>query len=597
MYPNSNITKNFLTFLLYFVKQYKWYFLAMASFRMCFVLENVAMPYVFRMLVSRLTELTESNQLHTLSWSSFMSPLLLLFFIMIVIECLFRLFDYVKAKTIPEFESKLRIWIVSYLQGHAYPFFVNHLSGDLSKKVEDLTIGMSDIIMTIISSFIPALSTMLFGIISFFFIHPSFSIILSVWLIVHTIVYIVYIKKCVHSANLHSGQLSLLLGSIVDGFSNILSIKLFARKEQTVDHLSDLQIKECQAQKKFLGTIMELHFIISSIAVFFMGLGLVLTLIYYWKQGKLTLPEFTYIFYAGSNMCRLVWESSAYLPDFLQEVGFCKQALTSLQSKDTIVDTPEAIILPCNKAASIEFKEVSFSYTPGNILFKDESVSIQAGERIGLVGLSGSGKTTFVKLLLRFFDIDKGVITIDGHNIAMVTQESLHAAISFIPQEASLFHTSILENIRYGKKEATDEEVIECAKRMKCHDFIMKLSEGYHTLVGEKGSKLSGGQRQRISIARAVLKNAPILILDEATSALDSITEAEIQESLSIAMANKTVLCIAHRLSALSSMDRILVFERGNIVAQGTHDRLMVTNLLYASLWRLQSEGIAAMTC
>ena len=589
---SAHITKNLLTFSLYFVKQFKWCFFAMACFRMCFVLDNVVVPCLFKVFISRLTTLHPHE---VMDWKKFLVPLLTLLLVIVTIDILFRLFDYVKIKTIPAFEAKIRIWVVAYLQQHAYPFFLDHFSGDLGKRVEDLTIGISDIMINIISSILPALSTMLFGILSFFYIQPVFGFIPLVWLILHTLVYIFYAQNCVHDANLHAKKLSFLSGSIVDGFSNILSIKLFARKNQSVDHLSHLQVLESQAQKKFLTTVMKLHFIISSLAVTFMGIGLLLSMIYYWQRGKLAIAELTYIFYTGSNICKLVWETVSYLPDFLQEVGFCKQALASLKSKHKILDLPHATGLHCQSAAAIEFKEIGFSYVAGNVLFHNQSVVIKAGEKVGLVGLSGSGKTTFVKLLLRFFDLNQGVITIDGQDIATITQESLYAAISFIPQDSSLFHTTIIENIRYARKEATDEEVIACAKKIKCHDFIMNLPEGYQTLVGERGSKLSGGQRQRIAIARALLKNAPILILDEATSALDSITEAEIQESLAIAMADKTVLVIAHRLSVLSAMDRILVFERGNIVAKGPHDLLLATSPLYASICRMQSEGIASM--
>ncbi|WP_184891104.1 ABC transporter ATP-binding protein [Candidatus Cardinium hertigii] len=546
------------------------------------------MPYTFELLFQRLMELGDDR---AGSWIKFRWLLLALLSVVVLIDIFFRLFDYVKISTIPIFEANIRTWIVRYLQGHSYAFFTEHFSGGLVKRVNDLTDGISQIIMIGISSFLPTFCTMLIGVLSFACIQPAFGAVLMIWLVLHATTYLFFSKKCNDCAALHAEKGSILSGSIVDGFANILSIKLFSRKNQEIEHLAAPQAAEKEAHEKALRTIMYLHFIISGLSISFMGIGLILSMIHYWQIGKLTLPQVSYIFYAGSNICNLVWVSVADFPDFIEEIGYCRQAFKLLQEKHAITDLPNACTLNC-KSGTIEFKEVCFSYVPGSPIFENQNISIASGEKVGLVGLSGSGKTTFVHLLLRFFDINKGVITIDGQSIATVTQESLRAAISLIPQNTPLFHNSILENIRYGYKDATDSEVIASAKKARCHDFIMDLPEGYHTLVGELGSKLSGGQRQRIAIARAILKNAPILILDEATSALDAVTETEIQESLSAAMIGKTAIIIAHKLTVLSSMDRILVFEQGKVVAQGPHNVLVTTSPLYALMCKLQFAGV-----
>jgi ATP-binding cassette subfamily B protein len=239
----------------------------------------------------------------------------------------------------------------------------------------------------------------------------------------------------------------------------------------------------------------------------------------------------------------------------------------------------------------ITFSKVRFNYKNTKPLFRRKSVIIEPGQKIGLVGYSGSGKTTFVSLILRLYDVTSGQILIDGQDIRDVTQDSLRCHISLIPQEPSLFHRTVMENIRYGRLEASDEEVIEAAKKAYAHEFIMQLPEAYDSLVGERGIKLSGGQRQRIAIARAILKNAPILMLDEATSQLDSVTEIEIQKSLWVLMQNKTTLVVAHRLSTLLQMDRILVFDQGKIVEDGTHAELLAENGLYKGLWDAQVGG------
>jgi ATP-binding cassette, subfamily B, bacterial len=225
------------------------------------------------------------------------------------------------------------------------------------------------------------------------------------------------------------------------------------------------------------------------------------------------------------------------------------------------------------------------------VLFSDLSITIEGGKKVGLVGFSGSGKTTFVNLILRIFDLTRGAIYIDDQDIKLVSQASLRHAIGIIPQDPAFFNRSVMENIRYGKETATDEEVIAAAQKAHAHEFILRMPQGYNTMVGERGTKLSGGQRQRLAFARAILKDAPLLILDEATSALDTITEQQIQDALAIVMQGKTVLAIAHRLSTLKAMDLILVFDKGNIVETGTHEELLAQGGLYAQLWNLQAGG------
>ena len=266
------------------------------------------------------------------------------------------------------------------------------------------------------------------------------------------------------------------------------------------------------------------------------------------------------------------------------------EALSIIFSFKEIRDKEDARILNCTRG-KIVFDRVKFHYKGTEPLFRDKSVEIAAGQKVGLVGYSGGGKTTFANLILRLYNVTGGAILIDGQDIREVTQDSLRENIAMIPQDTSLFHRSLTENIRYGRINATDDEVIEAAKKAHAHEFISRLPQGYDSLVGERGIKLSGGQRQRIAIARAILKNAPILILDEATSQLDSVTENLIQESLRELMQNKTAIVIAHRLSTLLYMDRILVFDKGRIVADGSHDELLARGRLYKNLWNAQVGG------
>lgn len=276
-----------------------------------------------------------------------------------------------------------------------------------------------------------------------------------------------------------------------------------------------------------------------------------------------------------------------------------EQALTDAAPMTRILlETPEIVDVKNAKKiqvskGQVEFNEVGFSYSDneGREVIKDLNIKIDAGTKIGLVGPSGGGKTTITKLLLRFMDIQKGEINIDSQNIAEVTQKSLRNAISYVPQEPMLFHRTLSENIRYGKLNATDDEVIEAAKKAHAHEFIKDLPNGYDTLVGERGVKLSGGQRQRVAIARAILKDAPILVLDEATSALDSESEKLIQDALGKLMKNRTSIVIAHRLSTIQKMDRIIVLDKGQITEEGSHTELLALKGTYAKLWAHQSGG------
>ncbi|MGH7929888.1 MAG: ABC transporter ATP-binding protein, partial [Candidatus Binatia bacterium] len=295
-----------------------------------------------------------------------------------------------------------------------------------------------------------------------------------------------------------------------------------------------------------------------------------------------------------SLIAQRLWDfSQNTLRSYNRSLGDAKEMVETLGIKPDVTNPvqPERSRIASGK---IVFDHMSFTHPDSHqdeILFKDLSLTIQPGEKIGLVGHSGSGKTTLARLLLRFADVDGGAIEIDGQNIAAITQDDLHRAIAYVPQEPLLFHRSLFENISYGKLGASKDEVIEAAKKAHAHEFITKLPHGYDTLVGERGVKLSGGQRQRVAIARAIIKVAPILVLDEATSALDSESERLIQASLRDLMLSRTAIVIAHRLSTIQKMDRIVVLDNGRIIEEGSHTHLLAKNGIYASLWQHQSGG------
>jgi ATP-binding cassette subfamily B protein len=300
--------------------------------------------------------------------------------------------------------------------------------------------------------------------------------------------------------------------------------------------------------------------------------------------------DFSFIITLSISILWNLWFIAGQFVSFSEQVGKCRQALSIINAPHEISDIKDAKPLVVTQG-EIQFKEVSFHYGEGAKLFQNKNILIHPGEKVGLVGFSGSGKSSFVNLILRLFEVESGSITIDYQNINDVQQESIRENIALIPQDISLFHRTLMENIRYGCTNASDEDVIEASKKAHCHEFISQLNEGYQSMVGERGIKLSGGQRQRIAIARAILKNAPLLILDEATSALDSVTEKYIQDALHHLMRGKTTIVIAHRLSTLSEMDRILVFDNGQIIEDGSHEALIKLKGHYAKMWHMQAGG------
>lgn len=386
---------------------------------------------------------------------------------------------------------------------------------------------------------------------------------------------------------------------MVDVLTNIRNVFFFANQE-----LEDAQLKhytegERDARRASYRAVVRLRCVqyVMDIAMWivFVGGGL-----YAWAHGKIGAGDFVMITALTSSLLQTAYNLGQRIPEFYDQVGSARESIETLIVPATVLDKPNAPALVVAHG-EIQLENIAFAYeVPADDehrrlrnVVKDFNLVIPAGQRVGLVGPSGGGKTTLMGLLMRMHDVTDGAIRIDGQDIRAVTQQSLRHSIALIPQDTTLFHRNLLENIRYGRPDATDEEVELAARRAHAHEFIVEQEHGYRTMVGERGVKLSGGQRQRIAIARAILKDAPILLLDEATSALDSHSEQVIQSAMRQAMVGKTVIAIAHRLSTVMDMDRLIVLDRGAIVADGSHTELLGRGGLYADLWRKQSGSQA----
>jgi ATP-binding cassette, subfamily B, multidrug efflux pump len=387
---------------------------------------------------------------------------------------------------------------------------------------------------------------------------------------------------------------SWLIGRIVDTYTNILTVKLFARARdedayvrEAFEGHTDLFYSSLRLNTLFSFCLAVLN------AMLVTGTGGMA--IWLWVHGKVEVGTVAMALPLSWQIISIAGWVAMRVTEIFENIGVVQEGMMTIARPITLTDKPDAAALKVTRG-EIEFKDIRFGYGRESGLIDGLSLTIRSGERIGLIGRSGAGKSTLVNLMLRFFDLEDGQILIDGQDISLATQESLRTQISVVTQDTSLLHRSIRDNIRYGRPEATEEEIAAAAKQAQAHDFIMELEDwrgrrGYDAHVGERGVKLSGGQRQRIAIARVILKNAPIIVLDEATSSLDSEVEAAIQTSLDTLMAGKTVIAIAHRLSTIARMDRLVVLDRGRIVEQGTHAELLRAGGHYAELWRRQSGG------
>ena len=492
------------------------------------------------------------------------------------------------------FPMRLRWNFHRLMLGQSLGFYQDEFAGRVSAKVMQTALSLRDVVMT--------LADMVTYVLVYFITSGVILATLDGWLLLPFIGWIIgfalvmrfLIPKLGRTAAAQADARSLMTGRITDAYSNIATVKLFshgAREAAYAKQSMEEFMVTVHAQMRLATMLHTCSFLVNtSLTLSTAALG-----IWLWHQGQVgvgAVATATAMALRVNGLSQyIMWESAR----LFENIGTVSDGMATLSKPQTILDKPNAPPLKVVRG-EIKFDKVDFSYEAGKPLLQDFNLTIRPGEKVGLIGRSGAGKSTIVNLLLRFYEPQNGTISIDGQNVGDVTQESLRAQIGLVTQDTSLLHRSVRDNIVYGRPNATDEEMMQAARRAEAADFIPNLSDakgrrGYDAHVGERGVKLSGGQRQRIAIARVMLKDAPILLLDEATSALDSEVEAAIQESLDKMMDGKTVIAIAHRLSTIAAMDRLIVLDKGHIVEQGTHAELLAQNGLYAKLWSRQSGG------
>ncbi len=578
-------------------------------------IETSLWPYVSKVLIDKISSLPH-EEIFSGIW-----PTALFFIILTILPgFVWRIADYGWAFLTPLIKKKIMIESTQAMLAKSQNFYQNNQAGACANRIRELSNNTPRLLQTILFDFFGVTLGIFIAFYTLFTVHKFFAFSLIIWAVLFILMAIRSAKLSDEMSGSIAKQQAKIMGNVVDIFSNIQNVKFFTNEEKEKNRVSYLQNRYSiffKHRSFFLlrfytihGLTFSLYFSVSIIA-----------LIYFYSKKEVTIGDFALIFTINNWMINSMWNAANQMQSFLEDFGAAKQALLMINRPVEVQDVKNADTLKIleKNGAEISFEDVRFSYrnlsqpsseikpinsqefskitSKNAVLIQDEDLHIEGnftikrGEKIGLVGHSGGGKTTFVNLIMRAFDVDSGKILIDGQDIKKVTQKSLRQNITIIPQDPLLFHRSLYENIAYARNNATEEEVFQAAKLANCEEFIKKQSRGYKTLVGDRGIKLSGGQRQRIAIARAFLEDAPILIMDESTSQLDSITENLIQKGLDELMKNRTAIIVAHRLVTLKNVDRILVFDDGNIIENGSHQELIALGGVYKKMWNEQIGG------
>ncbi|NES82682.1 MAG: ABC transporter ATP-binding protein [Moorea sp. SIO2B7] len=592
--PEENIsiptsTKQFFWYVLWQADiKIRWQFIALAVITVIGASLVMLKSYQLKVILDGFIAAQAKGNL---SYRDFLTPVLIYISCLVFAKLMILLRDWINIFSISTCHRVILRSFLKYTLGHSSHFFQNNLSGAVSSKLFTLVTSFNRIANVCFNNFASVAIKFVYVFIFFVLVHPIIGLFFVIWFLIFIGLVAPNLAKGLYNkAKNHSASNANISGLVTDVLGNHDVVRSFAHEQEEIALFSSHQDETIDKKIDLkLNTIKA--FAVKDFTILISEVMVLLLLVYGFKHQWVSAGDFVLIVTILTNFLNQANQLVKQLADLIEQFGNCTDAIETLSQPHEITDLEEAEVLEV-KAGAIEFADVSFHYPSSYRVFENLSVKIEPGQKVGLVGFSGAGKTTFTRLILRQFDIQQGQILIDNQPINKITQESLRSQIALIPQDPSLFQRTLIENIRYGRLDATDEEVMEAAQKACCHEFITEMSKGYQTLVGERGIKLSGGQRQRIAIARAMLRNSPILILDEATSSLDSITEQAIQDALKKVIEGRTAIVIAHRLSTLSFMDRILVFQEGKIIEDGSINELLSKNGHFAYLYRTQSSGL-----
>ncbi|AWN81400.1 ABC transporter ATP-binding protein [Candidatus Cardinium hertigii] len=569
-----------IQFILKLIQPYRTYILGNIFVVLCASIDTNLRPYLIKLLINTAMD-ANRNSLLTISK--------IYAFVQIVQICLWTFNDW----CLIQYSHSLRAYVITLLmeriRNYPYNFYQKHASGSIMAKINDASNLLPDIIFVIIYQFMQVTLSIFFALFLLARIHYILAVEMVIWISFFLIHTYFSISRGNALTMEYTKARANIWGYITDYLSNILNVHCFSREHYEKQRLHNTNSRVIENSKTYGYFLMRIHFfqsvLIALYTICFLSSVTYLQSISYITPGDLVLI-FMLNFRIADKLNELLSQLCLFFTNWRTAMGALEVYNFPMEIQDQ--DNAKPIIV---SHGQIIFDKVYFHYEKSKPLFQNISLTIQPRQRVGLVGNSGSGKTTFLNLILRLFNVNAGNILVDGQEVQSITRASLREAISVIPQLPTLFQRTIRENILYGKLDATDDEIIDAAKKAHAHQFIQQLSRGYETVIGAHGTQLSGGQIQRIAIARAFLNSAPILLLDESTSQLDPLTEKKIQISLRYLMQNKTTVIIAHKLSTLLKMDRILVFDQGQIVQDGTHAELLQQTGLYKVLWYAQEQN------
>jgi ATP-binding cassette, subfamily B, multidrug efflux pump len=583
-----------LPFLWHFIRQAKGLFVLLLVLSIVVALVEVSIPVLIGQLIQHLADETPQSFL-AVSQGTLILLALMILIIRPAVSILQRLIN--NQAIIPPFTTLVRWQSHWHVVRQSLNFFQNDFAGRIANRVMQVGGAVREVAVATIRSVLQLITLGLAAAGVLFAYDWRLALPATLWMIAYPGLLYWAVPRQRELARKASEARSIVTGKIVDSYTNILTLKLFARTRDEDEHVREAMnaVNEAFLRQQAMTTVFSaLLFVLNAILL----ASTIAVALWLWQTGVIGVGTVAMVLPLVAQLIAMSGWVSFEIAGIFENIGVIQEGMQSVAKPLTMQDSPDATLLRVTKG-EIRFDHVSFGYGRAQPVIDSVNLTIRPGEKVGLVGRSGAGKSTLMNLLLRFHDVEAGTISIDGTDIRDVTQESLRAAISVVTQDTSLLHRSIRENIIYGRRQADEAAMFDAAERAEAGAFILSLEDwhgrkGYDAHVGERGVKLSGGQRQRVAIARVILKNAPILVMDEATSALDSEVEAAIQASFSELMRDKTVIAIAHRLSTLQIMDRIVVIDKGSIIEQGTHQQLLDQGGLYADLWRRQSGGFIA---